>query len=71
MKIFSWLVEQVTEARRTGDVEKKQSAAGRGVQAAGEQQVREAHRSLGAANKHYLHQRREGSRRSLAKRVFL
>ena len=70
-KIFPLFVEQVTEARRTGDVEKKQSAAGQGVQAAGEQRVRKAHRSLGAANKHHLHQRREGSRQSLAKRVFL
>ena len=56
-KIFPWFVEQVTEVRRTGDVEKKQGAAGRGAQAAGEQRVREAYRSFGAANKHHLHQR--------------
>ena len=31
-KIFTWFVEQVTEARRTGDKEKKQGAAGRGIQ---------------------------------------
>ena len=55
--IFEWFVEQVTEARRLGDVDKSKALLADVFQVAGEQRVREADRSAGEANKRDLHER--------------
>lgn len=56
-KIFPWIVGKGIEARRTGDVHKDKALLAEVFKVLGEQWVRKAHRSVGAANQQYVHER--------------
>ena len=64
--------QQLAGEPRRGEqetLEKRKALLAEVFQTAGKQRVREDDQSAGAANKHHLHQRREGGRQSLTKLV--